>query len=61
MSFGLKAPGFAGGVHVSVESCGITNTFETMCGLKVIVSKPELKSGDEPLSDVSGVIVGANA
>jgi len=34
----------------------ICNTFETMCGLKVTVGKPELKTGDKPLTDVSSVI-----
>ncbi|UCE60021.1 MAG: chemotaxis protein CheX [Phycisphaerales bacterium] len=34
----------------------IKNTFETMCMLRVSVGKPELKSGKEPLSDVSAVI-----
>ena len=34
----------------------ITNTFETMCMFKVKLGKPELKAGDEPLSDVSAVI-----
>lgn len=34
----------------------VTNVFGTMCGLKVTVGKPQLKSGDKPQSDVSGVI-----
>lgn len=34
----------------------ICNTFETMCGLKVEVGKPSLKTGDDPRSDVSSVI-----
>jgi len=34
----------------------IANTFQTMCGLSINVEKPQLKSGDDPSSDVSGVI-----
>ncbi len=34
----------------------VTNVFGTMCGLKVTVGKAQLKSGDKPQSDVSGVI-----
>lgn len=34
----------------------ITNTFETMCSLPVVVGKPELKSNDGPGTDVSSVI-----
>lgn len=34
----------------------ICNTFETMCGLKVSVGSPALKTSDKPLTDVSGVI-----
>lgn len=34
----------------------ICNTFETMCGTNVSVGRPALKTGDEPGSDVSGVI-----
>ena len=34
----------------------ICNTFETMCGLKVTVGEPQLKTSDDPKTDVSGVI-----
>ncbi len=34
----------------------VCNTFGTMCGLEVTVGKPELKTTNEPLSDVSSVI-----
>ncbi|RME37478.1 MAG: chemotaxis protein CheX [Planctomycetota bacterium] len=34
----------------------ICNTFETMCHLKVGIGKPQLKTSDDPASDVSGVI-----
>ena len=34
----------------------VCNTFETMCGLKIAVGKPEMKTNDEPLTDVSSVI-----
>lgn len=34
----------------------ICNTFETMCGLKVTVGAPELKTSDKPLTDVSSII-----
>ncbi len=34
----------------------ICNTFETMCGLKVAIGAPELKTSDKPLTDVSSII-----
>lgn len=34
----------------------ISNTFETMCRMKVSMGKPELKKDGCPLSDISGVI-----
>ncbi len=34
----------------------VCNTFETMCHTTVKVGKPQLKSGDDPSADVSGVI-----
>lgn len=34
----------------------ICNTFGTMCGLNVEIGKPQLKTGDDLTSDVSGVI-----
>lgn len=34
----------------------VCNTFETMCHTTVRVGKPQLKSGDDPSADVSGVI-----
>lgn len=34
----------------------ICNTFETMCGMKVSVGKAELKTTNEPLTDVSSII-----
>ena len=34
----------------------ICNTFETMCAMSVTVEKPQLKTGAEPTTDVSGVI-----
>lgn len=34
----------------------ICNTFETMCKLKVTIGKPELKTNDEPRTDVSSII-----
>ncbi|MCH7591198.1 MAG: chemotaxis protein CheX [Planctomycetes bacterium] len=34
----------------------VCNTFGKMCGLEVTVGKPELKTANEPLSDVSSVI-----
>lgn len=34
----------------------ICKTFEVMCRLKVTVGKPELKTNDDPRSDVSSVI-----
>lgn len=34
----------------------VCNTFETMCGLRVTVGKPEMKTSGEPLTDVSSVI-----
>lgn len=34
----------------------IRNTFETMCALSVTTGKPELKTGIDPYSDVTGVI-----
>lgn len=34
----------------------ILNTFDRMCHIKVSVGKPELKTGDDPLSDVSSII-----
>ena len=34
----------------------ICNTFETMSGVSMTVGKPELKTGDNPLADVSSII-----
>ncbi|MEK6799811.1 MAG: chemotaxis protein CheX [Planctomycetota bacterium] len=34
----------------------IRNTFQTMCGFATNVEKPQLKHGNDPASDVSGVI-----
>jgi chemotaxis protein CheX len=34
----------------------VCNTFQTMCKLKVHVGQPALKTADDPLTDVSGVI-----
>jgi len=34
----------------------VRNTVQTMCNLPVTVGKPELKVGNDPLADVSGVI-----
>jgi len=41
-------------INPFVES--VCNTFETMCNLKVTIGKPELKTTDDPLCDVSGII-----
>lgn len=41
-------------INPFVES--VCNTFETMCGLKVGVKRPELKYAPGPVTDVSGVI-----
>ena len=41
-------------INPFVES--VCNTFETMCGLRVTIGKPELKTTDDPVTDVSGVI-----
>ena len=42
--------------YVNPFVASICNTFETMCGTKVTVGKPELKTDDNPRSDVSSVI-----
>lgn len=34
----------------------VSNTFQTMCNMTLKVGKPEMKIGDDPAADVSGVI-----
>ncbi|MCH7972721.1 MAG: chemotaxis protein CheX, partial [Bacteroidetes bacterium] len=34
----------------------VSNTLQTMCNMTIKVGKPEMKKGDEPTADVSGVI-----
>jgi chemotaxis protein CheX len=42
--------------YVNAFVRSIRNTFQTMCGLEVAAGKPQLKTNDDPATDVSGVI-----
>lgn len=42
--------------YINAFAKSIRNTFETMCSLPITMGKPELKTGVDPSSDVTGVI-----
>jgi chemotaxis protein CheX len=42
--------------YINPFVASIRNTFETMCGLKVAIGKPGLKTEETPASDVAAII-----